>query len=59
MTEQLQCPAPELTYALKELCAHLVMTEELWHPTLELTYTLEELCARLVMRSSCGAPHQS
>jgi len=49
MTESLQHPTLELIFALREMCACLVMTEQLRCPTLELTYALGKLCACLVM----------
>jgi len=55
--EQLRYPTPELTHALGELCARLVMMEQLWCPTPELTHALGELMFALGDAGAAAAPH--
>jgi len=57
ITEQLRRPTPELTHALGELCARLVMTEQLRRPTPELTHALGELMYALGDAGVATAPH--
>jgi len=57
MTESLRHPTPELTCALGELCARLVMTEQLRRPTPELTRALGELEYVLGDAGAAMAPH--
>ena len=57
MTEQLRRPTPELTHALGELFARLVMTEQLRRPTPELTHALGELMFMLGDAGAAAAPH--
>jgi len=57
MTESLRHPTPELTCALGELYARLVMTEQLRRPTPELTHALGEPMYALGDAGAAAASH--